>query len=160
MKIRFLNGGLANQVFQYIFARHYELLHPEQTMYLDDSYFALNTVHNYYELEKMLGIKPYFISKCFDEDVWQYMLEEKKVGKSTPQILNNNGIEVYMISEVEDGYKEFNSFQKYVVKIPVNLYEPNIQEFVENVYYHVYGVNKDCLKHTKKNFWKNLSFQY
>lgn len=28
MKIQFLNGGLANQAFQYIFARYYELSHP------------------------------------------------------------------------------------------------------------------------------------
>ena len=41
MKIQFLNGGLANQAFQYIFARHYELSHPGEIMYLDDSYFAL-----------------------------------------------------------------------------------------------------------------------
>lgn len=26
-------------------------------MYLDDSYFALHTVHNGYELEKVFGIK-------------------------------------------------------------------------------------------------------
>ena len=45
MKIQFLNGGLANQAFQYIFARYYELSHPGEQMYMDDSYFALNTVH-------------------------------------------------------------------------------------------------------------------
>ena len=50
MKIQFLNGGLANQAFQYIFARYYELSHPGDIMYLEDSYFALHTVHNGYEL--------------------------------------------------------------------------------------------------------------
>ncbi|MCI9144363.1 MAG: alpha-1,2-fucosyltransferase, partial [Lachnospiraceae bacterium] len=51
MKIQFLNGGLANQAFQYIFTRVYELSHPGEVIYMDDSYFALNTVHNGYELE-------------------------------------------------------------------------------------------------------------
>ena len=54
MKIQFLNGGLGNQAFQYIFARYYALSHPGEVMYLDDSYFAQNTVHNGYELEKNL----------------------------------------------------------------------------------------------------------
>ena len=30
MKIQFLNGGLANQIFQYIFVRSCELSHPEE----------------------------------------------------------------------------------------------------------------------------------
>ena len=56
MKIQFLNGGLANQAFQYIFARYYELAYPGESMYMDDTYFALNTVHNGYELERVFGI--------------------------------------------------------------------------------------------------------
>ena len=69
MRIQFLNGGLANQVFQYIFARSYELSHPGEIMYMDDSYFALNTVHNGYELEKVFGIRPHMLSECFDQEV-------------------------------------------------------------------------------------------
>ena len=57
MKIQFLNGGLANQVFQYIFARYYALSHPGDKMYLDDTYFTLHTVHNGYELEKVFGLR-------------------------------------------------------------------------------------------------------
>ena len=86
-KIQFLNGGLANQAFQYIFARYYELSHPGGVMYMDDSYFALNTVHNGYELEKVFGIKPHMLSEVFDQEMWQYILEERKNGKSIPQIL-------------------------------------------------------------------------
>ena len=39
MKIQFLNGGLANQAFQYIFTRSYELARPGEVIYMDDSYF-------------------------------------------------------------------------------------------------------------------------
>lgn len=79
-----LNGGLANQAFQYIFARYYELSHSGDVMYMDDSYFALNTVHNGYELGRVFGLKPYMLSECFDGEVWQYILEERNKGKSVP----------------------------------------------------------------------------
>lgn len=66
-------------------------------MYLDDSYFALHTVHNGYELEKVFGIKAPMLSECFSEDVWAFILEEKKRGKSVPQTLSENGIAMGMI---------------------------------------------------------------
>ena len=81
MKVQFLNGGLANQAFQYIFAKYYELAFPGEVMYMDDSYFAINTVHNGYELEKVFGVKPHFLSECFDRDIWEYIknLEKHKI---------------------------------------------------------------------------------
>lgn len=87
MKIQFLNGGLANQAFQYVFARYYALSHPGDKMYLDDTYFLLNTVHNGYELEKVFGLKPPMLSECFDGRVWNFILEEKKKGKAFPRSL-------------------------------------------------------------------------
>ena len=142
MKIQFLNGGLANQAFQYIFARYYELSHPGDVMYMDDSYFALHTVHNGYELEKVFGIKPHMLSECFDDEVWNYILEERKKGKSVPQILCDNGIEMCMISEV-DGYMEFNPFEGKVLGIPANEYHPEIMDYPGDVYYHGYWINKN-----------------
>ena len=91
MKIQFLNGGLANQVFQYLFARGYELTNPGAIMYLDDSYFALHSVHNGYELTNVFGIHPHMVSSLFETDVWEYILNQKKEGLSLPQILSNNG---------------------------------------------------------------------
>ena len=39
MRIQYLNGGLANQVFQYIFVRFAELYYPEGgPWFLDDSF--------------------------------------------------------------------------------------------------------------------------
>lgn len=141
MKIAFLNGGLGNQAFQYIFARNYALSHPGEVMYLDDSYFALNTVHNGYELEKVFGIKAPMLSECFSEDVWAFILEEKKKGKSVPWILNENGIEMCMLSEVGEEHQHFNPFYGKVYPIPSNQYVPSIQELQENVYYHGYWIN-------------------
>ncbi len=158
MKIQFLNGGLANQAFQYIFARYYELSHPGETMYMDDSYFALNTVHNGYELDKVFGIKAHMLSECFDEEVWGFILEERKKGKSVPQILCENEIEMYMISEVGEGHKTFNPFQGQVVSIPCNDYIPKILDMPGDIYYHGYWINKNWFAAYREQFLEEFRF--
>ncbi len=158
MKIQFLNGGLANQAFQYIFARHYELAHPGEVMYLDDSYFALNTVHNGYELGKVFGVTPHMLSECFDEEVWSYILEQKRQGKSVPQILCENGIGMYMLSEVGEEYKSFNPFSGHVINTATNLCQPKVQELPGDVYYHGYWINKWWFRRFEEVFLRELTF--
>ena len=158
MKIQFLNGGLANQVFQYIFVKNYELTFPGECMYLDDSYFATQTVHNGYELEKVFGIKPHFLSECFDDEVWAYMLKEKKKGKSIPQILKDNEIPIYMISEVGEAYQNFNPFDGTVVHTACNVYNPSILQTQSDVYYHGYWINKGWMEGHKELILQNLVF--
>lgn len=158
MKIQFLNGGLANQAFQYIFTRYYELSFPGDVMYMDDSYFALNTVHNGYELDRVFGVKPHFLSECFDQEVWAYMLEEKRKGKSIPQILCENGIEMYMVSEVGEGHKHFNPFNGQVVPVPCNKYDHNIIGAPGDVYFHGYWINKWWMEKYKNVFLQELRF--
>lgn len=157
MKIQFLNGGLANQAFQYIFARYYELSHPGDKMYMDDTYFAIHTVHNGYELEKVFGIKPYMLSECFDRNVWDFILEEKKRGKSVPQILSENQVEIQMITE-SDNYMQFNPFDGQVFRIPSNGYYPEILNVPENTYYHGYWINKDWFKKYEEVFLQEFCF--
>lgn len=56
MKIQYLNGGLANQVFQYIFVRYAELTYPDCGLWIfDDSFFFTTHVHNGYELDKVFN---------------------------------------------------------------------------------------------------------
>ena len=157
MKVQFLNGGLANQAFQYIFARYYELSHPQDAMYLDDSYFALYTVHNGYELDKVFGLKPHMLSQCFDPDVWEFILGERKEGKSVPQILFDQGIGMYMIHEA-DTYKTFNPFDGVKCPIPCNEYHPEILDAPGDVYYHGYWINKNWFAAYKEEFLKELRF--
>lgn len=158
MKIQFLNGGLANQAFQYVFARYYELSHPGEVMYMDDSYFALNTVHNGYELEKVFGIRPHMLSDCFDDEVWSFILSERKKGKSVPQILCENGIEMYMISEVGKGHMNFNPFDGKVLSAPCNEYCPQVQNAVGDVYYHGYWINKKWFTRYEDVFLEEFRF--
>ena len=158
MKIQFLNGGLANQVFQYIFARYYELSHPGEIMYLDDSYFALNTVHNGYELESVFGLKPHMLSECFDEEVWNFILEERKNGKSVPTILCENGIPFSMLSEVGDTHNGFNPFSGKVQYIACNEYHPEVLDLPGDIYYHGYWINKNWFATYQDVFLKEFQF--
>lgn len=157
IKIQFLNGGLANQVFQYIFARHYELSHDGDIMYLDDSYFALNTVHNGYELEKVFNIKPHMLSSCFSAEEWSFILDERRRGKSIPQILEEKGIKISMIAETSN-YKEFNPFSGNVIGIPCNEYHPEIMDVQGSVYYHGYWINHDWFFEYRDVFYKEFTF--
>lgn len=158
MKIQFLNGGLANQAFQYIFARYYELTYPGESMYMDDTYFALNTVHNGYELEKVFGIRPHMLSQCFDEEVWNFILEERRRGKSVPTILCENGIQTYMISEVHQSFRNFNPFDGEVRFVPGNEYIPWVLTMEGDVYYHGYWINKEWFHEYKDIFLKEFAF--
>lgn len=158
MKIQFLNGGLANQAFQYIFARYYELSHPGEIMYMDDTYFALNSVHNGYELETVFGIKPHMLSSCFDEEVWQFILEERKDGKSVPQILCENDIPFTMMSEVDQEYKRFNPFEGVVKYTPGNEFHPEILDIPGDIYYHGYWINKGWFYRYRENFLQEFKF--
>lgn len=158
MKIQFLNGGLANQAFQYIFARHYELSHPGECMYLDDTYFALNTVHNGYELEKVFGIKAHMLSQCFDEEVWSFILEERQKGKSVPRIFCENGIETFMISDVGNLCQTYNPFTGKIVFVPGEKFIPEVFGAEGNVYYHGYWLAKGWFQKYQEIFLKEFAF--
>lgn len=157
LKIQFLNGGLANQAFQYIFAKYYELSHPGAFMYMDDSYFALNTVHNGYELDKVFGIKPHMLSELFDADVWNYILSEKRKGKSVPQILLDSGEPFIMVSEL-DSYHTFNPFEGEVFLVKKDGFNPKVQDIPENVYYHGYWVCKEWFMGYQEVFQQEFQF--
>lgn len=159
MKVQFLNGGLANQAFQYIFARYYELSHPEDRMYMDDTYFALNTVHNGYELEKVFNIHPHMLSECFDDAVWSHILEEKRKGKSVPQIFYENRIDIRMVTDVVlSDCEKLNPFEGEIIPSPSNKYFPEIQEISGNVYYHGYWINKGWFERYQDIFWQEFCF--
>lgn len=157
MKIQLLNGGLANQAFQYIFARYYELSHPGENMYLDDSYFALNTVHNGYELKSVFGLTPHMLSECFDEEVWSFILEERKRGKSIPTILCENDIPFTMVIEdVSSGI--FNPFSGQILYTPGNVYHPEILDLTGDIYYNGYWINKNWFARYRDIFLKEFRF--
>lgn len=159
MRIQFLNGGLANQAFQYIFGRFGELYNPQEGPWIfDDSYFYVNHIHNGFELEKIFGLKLNLASTYFDTDVWEELLRLKKQGVSLPQAILDMGIPIAMLAESVN-YKEFNPFSGEVLEIRPNEFHPEITRMpLENVYYHGYWLHKDWFTSYKDSIRKEFTF--
>ncbi len=158
MKIVFLNGGLANQVFQYIFYRYAQINAPEEEWLMDDSFFFVHNVHNGYELEKVFGLHPNLLSRKFDPDVWDYMIQLKKEeNKSIPQILLDNGTDINMVVE-GDTMEKWNPFDGEKASIDVGFFNPLIPYVTGNTYYHGYWINSEWLKAVEKEVRPELTF--
>lgn len=159
MKIQYLNGGLANQVFQYIFFRYAELSNPTGDLwFLDDSFFFINDVHNGYELEKVFHLCPRLLSRHFDEEIWNELIQNKRHSISIPQSFLNLGFPMKMISEFEN-YKEHNPFFGEIYRIPGNSFLPEITNIPEEfLYYHGYWLNPGWFKAYQNILRKELSF--
>lgn len=159
MKIQYLNGGLANQVFQYMFMRYAELSHPEEEKwFLDDSFFFVNHVHNGLELEKVFGLHLNLLSRSFDEEIWQEFIENKKRGISVPQTFKNLGFPMIMITEFEN-YREHNPFDGKIYRVPGNTFLPEIANVSEEyVYYHGYWLHQGWFEAYKDILKEELAF--
>lgn len=160
MKIQYLNGGLANQIFQYIFVRYAQLSCPSQKdqWFLDDSFFFLNKAHNGYELESVFHLKPRLLSRHFDSDIWAQLIGEKRNGGSIPSSFQNLGFDVVMIAEFEN-YREHNPFDGRIYRIPGNIFAPEITKFDnEFVYYHGYWQHPGWFRSYQSLLKKELSF--
>lgn len=159
MRIQYLNGGLANQVFQYIFMRFAQIYAPDNgPWFLDDSLFFVNQVHNGYELEKVFGIRPNLLSRHFDDDIWQEFIRNKENGISIAQSFMDLGFSIEMIAETSN-YTTHNPFNGKVYSIPSNEFHPEIIKFPgEAVYYHGYWIHPKWFRTYQDIFKKELSF--
>ena len=116
MKIVLLDGGLANQLQQYVFARNLEI-HTGETVWLDDSWFFVDRnddanslkeveVHEY-QLDKFKNAKPNLLSQYFTPEVWGQIIAESKTfppvwsGSYMPQVLKHNGFDFFMVCDVK-----------------------------------------------------------
>lgn len=159
MKIQYLNGGLANQIFQYIFVRYAQLSMPGQdNWFLDDSFFFLNQVHNGYELERVFNLKPNLLSQYFDADIWNQLIEEKRNGGSIPQSFKNLGFQIIMITEFEN-YRDHNPFDGQIYRVPGNAFVPDILKADDEfVYYHGYWLHPEWFNSYQPILKKELAF--
>jgi hypothetical protein len=96
------------------------------------------------------------LSEAFDEDVWQYMLEEKKKGKSIPQIILDNGEQIGMVAETD--YANFNPFNGQVAFALQPGYRPELQDIEGNVYYHGYWIDYRWFKRFENEFRNEFTF--
>lgn len=159
MRIIFLNGGLANQTFQYIFYRYCELTYPEKGPWiLDNSFFYVQQAHNGYELEKVFGLHPNLLSQNFDEDVWEEFIRNKKNGISIPGSLKNLGFDVTFIAEYS-GSAALNPFEGPIYRLPDDPFSSNIAADNSPItYYHAYALDKRYFDTYYDILKKELSF--
>lgn len=136
MIIQYLNGGLANQTFQYIFSRYVEK-ETGGICYLDDSFFFYNQIHNGYELERVFGVKPHLLSELYPVAVWHEMVERCKDGVGIAQQLWDQGMSLFLVAEVSNFRFNGNS-----IFVPKNQFLSEITRVCGNVYYHGYWMNK------------------
>lgn len=153
MKIQYFNGGLANQLFQYIFMRFVEI-QTNEPCYLDDMKFFKVKEHNGYELERIFGVKPKLLSNFFSPDVWQYMVERALRGEGdTCQQIQDSGENIFMVAETSN-----YNFNGNLIHIPANKFIPEIVNTQGNVYYHGYWINRNWLNSYRGLFLKELAF--
>lgn len=100
MKLVYINGGLGNQMFQYMF--FYWLQHQvNDECVLDDlAFFGSRVPHNGYELERIFGIHAPRMSERFDKETWDGMARARdEEGKSVPQMFRDLGIPITVVRE-------------------------------------------------------------
>ncbi|MCR5398467.1 MAG: alpha-1,2-fucosyltransferase [Lachnospiraceae bacterium] len=159
MKIQQLSGGLASQVFQYVFLRCGEMADSSHKWYLDDSAYFSGNVYNGYELEKVFGVKPKLLSRFFEPDVWSEYVELKAKGMSIPEMFLKCGEDIVMYAETDD-YMMTNPFSGEVFRMePVGPFYPDILNLnADNLYYHGTWIDENWFELHKDIFLDELKF--
>ncbi|MCL2718575.1 MAG: alpha-1,2-fucosyltransferase [Lachnospiraceae bacterium] len=153
MKFQYFNGGLGNQIFQYIFYRYFQL-HSQDEIYLDDMKFFKVHEHNGYELERIFGVKPNLISNYFEPDVWEYMVGvAKSGGGDLCQQMKDMGSDIVMVAETNNF-----SFNGEVHLVTANGYHPDLTGLPGNIYFFGYWINKNWLAKVRETMMKELVF--
>lgn len=147
MKMVLLDGALANQMTQYIFARCLQEANPDELVLLDDLWFYCGhgelsaqmaaIEHHEYQLTKFPNIKPIpRTSTWFDSDVWAEIVKTARRlpvlegGSHLPQIMKDNGLDFFMIAEAP-----LYRFDGKIARMPYYHYMPEMLQSQGNAYY-------------------------
>ncbi len=149
MKIVLLDGALANQMTQYIFARclEKELEDTNEPVFLDDLWFYCShgelceqnaeIEKHQFQLNKFPNLKKVqLMSEYFDADVWQEIVKiarehpPRMGGSYLPQILKDNGLDLFMIAEAP-----LYQFDGKIARMPYYYYIPEMLKAQGNAYY-------------------------
>lgn len=166
MKTVLINGGLGNQVFQYIFGRTIELVTGEKVVF-DDAYFfsPMHHIHSNgtsaqrLRLHETFGIDISLLSQTLDNTAWQEALTlafHPQDGKphSIPEFLRTNYPALSFVAETSDFV-----FDGPVLSTPTCVYNPAVYKVPTPTYYHGYWINKGWLSSYKDILLKELTFR-
>ena len=181
MDIVFMDGGLGNQAFQYIFARYLEIA-KNTRVFIDDMYFSLHkdtirkniegkpansidkSVHNGYEIEYVFpnASKTLLLSEYFGADVWEYMTSVAKESAlkdlSVPRQLIKKGMDLSLLFEAVD-VTNLSGLTCPLLNTPGNLYNSAVALLRENIYFYGYWLNPGWITRYKNIILKDLSFR-
>jgi len=141
-----MDGGLGNQLFQYIFFRFLE----EKTgdiCYVDDRAFFQCDEHNGYALDKIFGLQPNLLSGYFDKDVYDAVLKITKEDINIVDFLSGNGLPLQVLS-----YNDLIRSQTMKLRHPYKGHVHNLDarrpaasatRLAGNVYYYGYWICHD-----------------
>lgn len=166
MKTVLINGGLGNQVFQYIFGRTTELFTGEKVIF-DDSYFfsPVGYKHANGVSAQKLRLKEAFdidiaqLSNSLDPTTWHEILDltfhpQKGKPRSVPEYLKSQYKDLTLIAETSDF-----TFDGPTLSTPTCVYNPQIYAVPSPTYYHGYWINKWWLESYKDILLKELTFK-
>lgn len=177
MKIVMMDGGLSNQLTQYIFARclEEELKDTDELVMLDDLWFfcehnaglgkeieqrLAELENDHYQLNKFPNIKKIQrMSEYFDADVWQEIVRDAQRrpplhgGSYLPQILKDNGLDLFMIAETD-----LFRFDGKVARMPWYHYIPEMLRSQGNCYYFGWFTNGGWFMSHEEIFRRELAF--
>lgn len=166
MKTVLINGGLGNQVFQYIFGRCVELTTGEKVIF-DDAYFfypvgakhSNGTSAQRLRLQEAFDIDITKLSDTLDEATWKDLITltfSPKEGspRSIPEFLRTQYQDLTLISETSDFV-----FDGPVISTPTCMYNPQVYFTSGSVYYHGYWISKWWLMSFREILLKELTFR-
>ncbi len=170
MKVVRMNGGLGNQMFQYIFMRYLEHMTGEELIIDDVDFFLPNTGlkthdnHQVYSLDRIFGIKAKRLSEFYDRDVFTYIVDHALTpaapGENPRGILDifkESGMDYFPVQEGTLYEKRFHKLTN-CYSTPINDYDPSIHNFQGNIYYYGYWINVKYFAHFSGNFLREFVF--
>ena len=168
MKIVLLDGALANQMTQYIFARCLEIATGDM-VYLDDLWFYTshgslgdkiqNTEHHEYQLNKFPNAKPNLISDYFEPGVWNEIIGIARQrapllgGSHLPQILLESGMQLNMVTECPTFTGVYDG---PYVSVPYYYHMPKLLNCKGDIYFWGYFTNAGWFNSQKETLMNEL----
>lgn len=152
MQIIMLNGGLGNQLFQYIFARYIEKISADKCCIDDSAFWGNNVEHNGYEVDKIfLGNHLPKLSEYFSSDVWNEMLKNMDDGITIPSQLLNAGLDITFIKEYGSGNTNFTGVEE--------IFDETMLNYHKNNYFYGYWLNSKYLAAIKSAIKNEFQFR-
>jgi hypothetical protein len=161
MKVIMMNGGLGNQLFQYIFFRFVEINSGEDCC-IDDRFFSAVQQHNGYELERIFGLKPKLLRDRFKAKAWREIVAETVSRVNIIDSLAARGVQLIPFSEGSSFADHHNTFEtKFdgsIYSMPMNQYIKDAATVEGDLYYFGYWINMHWFQNVRDEIVSELTF--